>query len=140
MIWALIINGVVAETTDIDPAGRFHPNFQWVECPEYVKQGWRYDGESFFAPTDNQETQQIPLQITRAQGKAILVKSGLYASVEQYINSIEDDSQKLIANIAFNDTVYWQRDSPFLIGVAAALSLDDEMLDQLFIDADKISL
>lgn len=49
-MWARIQNNTVAETTDTDPTGRFHPSMQWVECPDDVKPGWHYDGESFFEP------------------------------------------------------------------------------------------
>lgn len=30
-MWARIENGAVAEVTDIDPAGRFHPSLVWVQ-------------------------------------------------------------------------------------------------------------
>ena len=49
-MWARIENGAVAETTDIDPAGRFHTSFVWVACPSEVVPGWACDGESFTAP------------------------------------------------------------------------------------------
>lgn len=46
-MWARIENGTVAEITEIDPAGRFHPSLKWVVCDPAVKQGWKYDGNSF---------------------------------------------------------------------------------------------
>jgi len=49
-MWARIENGTVAEITDIDPTGRFHPSLQWAECGSDVAPGWTYNGESFAAP------------------------------------------------------------------------------------------
>lgn len=50
MKWARIENGAVAEITDIDPAGRFHPTLVWVRCPAEIVAGWSYDGKAFVAP------------------------------------------------------------------------------------------
>ena len=49
-MWARIENDIVAEVTDIDPAGRFHPSFVWVACSGDVQPGWLTSGESFTAP------------------------------------------------------------------------------------------
>lgn len=49
-MWARISNGVVAEITDTDPSGRFHPSIEWVKCGDDVRPGHAYDGESFSEP------------------------------------------------------------------------------------------
>lgn len=49
-MWARIENGAVAEITDKDPKGRFHPSIEWVACNEHVAPGWAYDGETFSPP------------------------------------------------------------------------------------------
>ncbi|MHC8342234.1 DUF4376 domain-containing protein [Pseudomonas sp. RT6P73] len=49
-MWALIENGTVAETTDIDPVGRYHASMLWLACPAEVAAGWGWDGERFVAP------------------------------------------------------------------------------------------
>lgn len=41
-MWARIENGLVAEITDIDPAGRFHHSLTWVGGAGGVGPGWRY--------------------------------------------------------------------------------------------------
>lgn len=48
--WARIENGVVMETTDLDPAGRFHPSLVWVACADDVSNGFGYADGSFTAP------------------------------------------------------------------------------------------
>ncbi|EJO31664.1 hypothetical protein [Achromobacter marplatensis] len=49
-IWAFIQDGLVAEITDIDPAGRFHSDFKWVECDLHVTVGDKYAGGTFSKP------------------------------------------------------------------------------------------
>lgn len=82
----------------------------------------------------------VPQQVTRAQGKAALITSGLWTDVESYVDSITDPTEKALALVALNDTTHWQRTSPFLNSAAAALGLSDEDLDNLFIQASEIEL
>jgi len=49
-MWARIENGTVAEITDIDPEGRFHPSIPWEACPAETEIGWSYDGQAFSPP------------------------------------------------------------------------------------------
>src|SRR5690606_11595842 len=51
IMWARIEGDRVAEITDIDPAGRFHPSLVWVGCSSDVAPGWHYDGTSFVPPS-----------------------------------------------------------------------------------------
>lgn len=60
--WALIIGGVVQETTDIDPAGRFHPDLEWVACADSVQSGEAFSGGIFSAV--------VPLPLT---GNALIL-------------------------------------------------------------------
>lgn len=49
-MWARINNGAVAELTDQDPNGRFHPSIHWEPCPADAEIGWSYDGQAFAPP------------------------------------------------------------------------------------------
>lgn len=82
----------------------------------------------------------LPTTVSRAQGKASLIRAGLWEGVADYVDSISDPVEKAIAEVALNDTTHWERSSPFLNDAAASLGLSDEQLDQLFIDASKIHL
>lgn len=46
-MWARIENGVVVETTDIDPEGRYHPDLKWRACVVEVRPGWLYSNGAF---------------------------------------------------------------------------------------------
>lgn len=82
----------------------------------------------------------VPQQVTRAQGKAVLIQMGLWQSVLDYVAAITDPTQKALAEVALNDTQYWQRSSPFLMQAAAALGMNDAQLDGLFVEADQVLL
>ena len=52
-MWALIINNVVIEITDIDPTGRFHESLVWIQFEtnqQAVAQNWRYISGVFSEP------------------------------------------------------------------------------------------
>ena len=82
----------------------------------------------------------IPQQITRAQGKAALIMQGLWGAVLGYVASIQDPTQRALAEVALNDTLTWERSSPFLNAVANGLGMTNEQLDTLFIQAGGIAL
>lgn len=82
----------------------------------------------------------VPQQVSRAQGKASLIQRGLWPSVLNYAASIEDETERALADVALNDSTDWQRSSPFLNAAAQALGLTAEQIDNLFIEASQIQL
>lgn len=82
----------------------------------------------------------VPQQITRAQGKAALIMQGLWGAVLEQVAAIQDPIQRALAEVALNDTLTWERSSPFLNAAAAGLGMTDEQLDALFIQAGGIAL
>ncbi|WP_337223163.1 hypothetical protein [Delftia tsuruhatensis] len=82
----------------------------------------------------------VPQAITRAQGKAALIQAGMWPQVLAFVASIEDPNEQLLAQVALNDTVTWERSSPFLARVAVALGLSEQQLDELFIAAAAVVL
>jgi len=82
----------------------------------------------------------VPSQITRAQGKVVLIQMGLWPQVLAFVDAIEDPVEKAVAEVAINDTVHWQRNSPFLNQAATALEITQEQMDQLFIQASQVLL
>lgn len=50
--WALIIDGTVVETTDVDPAERFAPTLDWQPCAASVEVGYSYSNGDFEKPAD----------------------------------------------------------------------------------------
>jgi hypothetical protein len=50
IMWARLSEGVVAEITSVDPAGRFHPDLIWQVCSVDVQPGWTYKGKKYSPP------------------------------------------------------------------------------------------
>ena len=95
--------------------------------------------EAAYVPPEP-EPIHVPQQITRAQGKAALIMQGHWQEVLDYVASIQDPTQRALANVALHDTLTWERSSPFLNAAAAGLGMTDEQLDALFIQAAGIAL
>ena len=83
---------------------------------------------------------QVPQQVTRAQGKVVLIQMGLWPQVVAFVAAIPDDTQRALADVALNDTQFWRRTSPFLNQAADALGITQAQMDQLFIAASEVML
>lgn len=57
-MWALVQDGIVLETTDVDPEGRYHPDLKWRVCIAQVLPGWLYANGAFAEPVISQEALQ----------------------------------------------------------------------------------
>ena len=95
--------------------------------------------EATYVPPEPQPI-PVPQQITRAQGKAALIMQGLWGAVLDYVASIQDPTQRALAEVALNDALTWERSSPFLNVAAEGMGMTDEQLDALFIQAAGIAL
>ncbi len=76
-----------------------------------------------------------PSQVSRAQGKIQLRRAGLWPKVLALVDA--DTTGEI--DVWLNDATYWSRQSPYIAQMAAALNLSSATVDQLFIDAAKIS-
>ena len=95
--------------------------------------------EATYVPPEPQPI-PVPQQVSRAQGKAALIMQGHWQAVLDYVASIQDPTQRALADVALNDTLTWERSSPFLNAAVAGLGMTDEQLDALFIQAGGIAL
>jgi len=59
-MWARIEIGKVAEITETDPSGRFHPSLSWAKCGEKTVPGMLYAGGKFLnAPAPVATKEQV---------------------------------------------------------------------------------
>lgn len=79
----------------------------------------------------------IPQEVSAGQAYAALMAAGLYDEVEAW--AAHPDTN-VLHRLAFQKGTTFRRDSPALNAGAASLGWSDQMLDQLFIAADKIQL
>lgn len=111
----------------------------WLPCGD-ASPGWLYDDlTGVFSPPQPPQP-EVPESITRAQGKAALIRAGMWPAVQGFVAGIADPIEQALAEVALNDTLTWRRDSPFLNQAAVALGLTTEQMDALFIDAKGIEL
>lgn len=82
----------------------------------------------------------VPEQITRAQGKIVLLQLGLWQPALDYVAGLTDPLAKATGEVALHDTTYWSRSSPFLNAAAESLGLSSSDLDALFVTASEIIL
>lgn len=75
----------------------------------------------------------IPQTITRYQGMLYLYRIGRLKELEAKV--IEHGGE---GGIAFFNSITWERDNPFVLGMAAMLDFTDEDIDNFFIEAAKI--
>jgi hypothetical protein len=131
-MWARIKNGVVAEITDADPVGRFHPLLEWVTCGTDVLEGWLHSGGVFSEPLP--VAAPVPSVVTMRQARLALLGAVMLADVELAIDAMPE-AQRSAARIEWDYSSEVHRDKPFVAALAAALGLTDELLDELFIAA-----
>ena len=75
----------------------------------------------------------IPQSITRYQGMMYLYRIGRLKELEAKV--VENDGE---GEIAFYNSITWERGNPFVVGMAAFLSMTDADIDNFFIEAAKI--
>lgn len=149
MITVYFYNGlrVYTHEEELDPMGPIPINVTLEAPPELVEGEYaRWVNSGWEVLTELPEVVipetvvMVPENVSRAQGKAALILAGTWDAVTQYVEGIEDNTTKLLAETALYDTQEWRRDSPFLVECAAALGMSSEDLDELFINAAEIEL
>lgn len=139
-MWALIDNQTVREVTDIDPSGRFHADFIWIECPADVLPDWLFDSGEFAAPVPYKPP--APMSCTPAQGLVALfaLKRITEGNILAAIESIPDDVLRYTAKIGYQRATSWERNSPTMQTMAQLLQLSESDLDELFTHAASVNV
>jgi hypothetical protein len=79
----------------------------------------------------------VPQVVSRFQAKAALLSEGLLDQVEAII---ADPATDAMTKLAWDEAVQFQRNSPTIATLAAALGLTDQQVDDLFIAAAQINI
>ena len=80
----------------------------------------------------------VPQSAPRKQARQALVLAGLYEHAIAAIAAIPDPQQRLLAQIEWDDSPVYERQSPLVQQVGAALGLSEAQLDDLFISASTL--
>lgn len=142
-MWARIDGDRVAEITDIDPDGRFHPSLVWVECGAEVQPGWTYDGKEFAPPVVevDPDTNAVPMEIEGWQGEVIMraervdpedpESQSVWDRVQDLLAAMPDGIEKITAQVALQRGKI-RRDSPTLTQLAPLVPLSEQRIDDMF--------
>jgi hypothetical protein len=74
------------------------------------------------------QSPDVPTSLTRRQAKLILLQYGLLDGVESIVTTLPRAAQ-----IEYADALYFERGNPLIQMVAAAASMTDAQLDEMFI-------
>lgn len=128
--WALISAGTVINVVEQPAAPEV--GGAWVECGA-VGPGWLYNGSAFLAPASISPVATV----TRRQALRALHNAGLLSSVELAISQMQGP-QGDAARIDWANATEFKRDFPLLVGLATALGLTAQDIDNLFAAAAAI--
>jgi len=133
-MFALVFNEQVIQVEDTTfPVA---PALQWIEIPSdlNVTPGWTYDG-TFHAPPAPPPP-PVPFQVPMWAVRTVLQNDGLFDQAQALINETSDVALKNVWEYGnFAD-----RNSRAINVLAIELGLTDAQVDQMFIDANNLSV
>lgn len=91
----------------------------------------RWDGTQWVSPPP-----YVPQTVSRFQAKAALLSADLLNDVEAMM---ADPATPAVTKLAWAEAVQFERNSPTVLGLAQALGLTDQQLDELFTAAAQIN-
>lgn len=103
----------------------------------YPVDGWYWFAnldDAILAFSRGAVAEESDIQITRRQGRLILLQYGLLDTVETMIANIEDPIQRKTAMVEYESDT-WSLNNPTLLSLANQLGLDYEQLKRLFEEA-----
>ena len=78
----------------------------------------------------------VPQSVSRFQARAALHLAGYLSAVETLMTN---EATPVLARLAWQDALTFERYSPTVLGMAQALGLDEAAIDQMFITAAQIT-
>lgn len=99
------------------------------------------DGVELVPPAPAAEPlRTVPASVTRRQARQALLLAGLLDHVPAALAKLDDGTpegkqQMRMAQIEWEDAIDFERARPLVIGIGAALGLNSEQLDDLFVTA-----
>jgi hypothetical protein len=102
-----------------------------------MRNGWSLAyGEKPSPPLPPPPIKYVPEKVTRFQAKAVLQTMGLLTTAQSLVDSSEDPLVKLV----WQEALHFERNSPVLNLLAQAMGLSEEQIDDLFIEAEQITM
>lgn len=129
-MYAVIENGIVVNITEA--LKDYAEEKGWIELEDGFGIGDLYiDGKFIKGP---EPLPQVPQFISFAQGKRAMIRRGYWQAANDFVDSIEDETERLLAQSALHDPQEFHRTSPFLNYLAGVLEISDSEIDEMFIE------
>ena len=80
----------------------------------------------------------IPESISKRQAKQQLLLEGKLGQVQEVIDSIPYETERMMAQLYWDESTEFERSHPTLVELGAALGLTEAELDMMFINASKL--
>ena len=80
----------------------------------------------------------IPESISKRQARQQLLLEGKLGQVQEVIDSIADETERMMAQLYWDDSIEFERSHPTLVELGTALGLTEAELDMMFINASKL--
>jgi hypothetical protein len=98
-------------------------NIEYITKEEYI-----------LATGEDVPIEEVPLSITPAQGRMMLLQMGLLASVKKAVENSTDEA----LSIFWEYSTQWDRDNMHIQTMAGVLDVSQDQTDTFFIEANKI--
>lgn len=110
-----------------------------VQVPLKPGAGYTWNGVQWTPPSlIPVEPPQVPQVVTRRQARQALLLAGRLQDVQPAIDAIADPLQRGLAQIAWEDSLEFERHDPVLLQLAGVLGVTSAELDALFIQAAQL--
>jgi hypothetical protein len=112
----------------------FEPDFSTINIEKWQVKGYQMneDGESY--SVELEWISAIPLSITPAQGRMMLLQTGLLAAVKEAVKNSTNEALTIFWEYALS----WDRDNIHIAAMAGMLEMSEDQTDDFFIEAKKI--
>lgn len=124
--FAVIEAGVVVNLAIAEPA--LAAELKWKPAPDDVQIGWLHDGEQFAPPEPHVP---VPEVVSARQARLALLNAGLLDGAEAALEALPSP-QREAALIEWEYATEIRRDHTLIAAIAAALSLTEPQVDDLF--------
>lgn len=78
---------------------------------------------------------EVPQEISLRQARELMILRGMMGAVTNAIDSMEDETQKMVIQNYWEYSSVFERSNPKLIGFAGVLGMTDADIDSFFIEA-----
>ena len=111
---------------------------EFKDFPPFLNGNVFIEYDNGFVTIEPEQPLIIPQTISLRQARELLIRQGLFETVQNLIDNMEDPVEKLIIQNYWEYSTVFERDNAVVIQMSNRLGLTDKQLDELFIEASKL--